>query len=109
MSYSCALKLPARLAWLARGFAIILVRESFPPASSTTAATGTRTAAPRYFRTRFVHFEVASAELFSVEGRNGLGGFFVVGHFDKGKSMTKWTRVTCPNGLNSSLNSASVV
>src|SRR5689334_21646153 len=83
-------KLPARLAGLARGLPVVFVRKSFPAAASTTAATRasatrTRTAAPRCFRTRFVDLEVASAKLFSVKRRNGLGRFIIIRHFDKGK------------------------
>src|ERR1700682_1294107 len=78
----CALTLPAGLARLACGFAIILVGESFPPASSAT--TGARPAASG-LGTRLVHFQVASAQLFSVKACNRFGGFFVVGHFHKGE------------------------
>src|SRR5487761_1791138 len=54
---------PARFARLARGFAIILIREAL----AVTAA-------------------IAAADLFPVEARNRLGCFRVVGHLDKRKS-----------------------
>src|SRR6266478_2779450 len=76
--------LPAGLARLACGFALIFVGESAAPAS-TSATAGARTAASS-FGARFIHFQIAAAQFFPVEGGNGLGGFVVVGHFHEGEA-----------------------
>jgi hypothetical protein len=91
--------LPARLARLPRDFAIVFVRKSFlattaaatatagttaPTAaaiSATAATTGTARTAGFRFRAGFIHFQISSAYIFSVERRDGLGSFGVVGHF----------------------------
>ena len=101
--------LPARLARLARDFAIIFVRESFFAAAAagiatrasgvaaiviltTTATTiaaataatwAARTAAAGFFRPGFVDFEVAAADVFAIERGNGFGCLGIVGHFDE--------------------------
>jgi hypothetical protein len=101
--------LPARLARLARDFAIIFVRESFFAAAAagiatrasgvaaivilTTTATAiaaataatwaARTAAAGFFRPGFVDFEVAAADVFAVERGDGFGCLGIVGHFDE--------------------------
>jgi hypothetical protein len=100
--------LPARLARLARDFAIILVRESFFAAATGVAAAGTaaiaaivifaataaaitaaatwaaRTAAAGFrFRASFVNFQITSADIFAVEGGDSFGCFGIVGHFDE--------------------------
>ena len=95
--------LPARLARLARDFAIIFVRESFFAAAATgiaarasgvaaiiifTATTGAttwaaRTAAAGFFRPGFVDFEVAAADVFAIERGNGFGCLGIIGHFDE--------------------------
>src|SRR5216684_2636712 len=84
ISEACARKLPAGFARLARGLAIIFVRESAPAASSTAARARSTTASG--LGARFVHLQIATAQLFSVEAGNRLGGFFVVGHFHEGKA-----------------------
>jgi hypothetical protein len=89
--------LPARLARLARGFAIILVRKFFLAAaaasastiaatvSTTTAAStaGTARAAGFGLGPRFVDFQVASAKILAIESGDSLGGFIVIWHFDE--------------------------
>src|SRR5271163_3514552 len=90
--------LPARLARLPRDFAIIFVRESFLAAAATIAATATsvataastsatRSARPAAagfgFRARFVYFQIASADVFTVERGDGFRRFSVVRHFDE--------------------------
>jgi hypothetical protein len=98
--------LPARLARLTRDFAIIFVRESFfapaatvsAIASAVSAAIATtisaavpaaapwaaRTAAAGFgFRASFVDFQIAAADVFAVQGRDGFGCFGIVGHFDE--------------------------
>src|SRR5271155_727040 len=100
--------LPARLARLARDFAIILVGESFFAAATGVAAAGTaaiaaivifaataaaitaaatwaaRTAAAGFrFRAGFVNFQITSADIFAVEGGDSVGCFGIVGHFDE--------------------------
>src|SRR5258705_4814376 len=81
------LQLPARFARLARRFAIVLVRESFPAATAATTTTaGARTAATSCFWTRLVHLKVASAQFFTVQPRDSFGSFIVIGHFDKAKA-----------------------
>src|SRR5260221_2875352 len=71
---------------LACRLAVILIGESAAPVSTPTAA------GPRYSASglgaRFVHFQVTSAQLFSVQSRNRLGGFFIVGHFHKGEAAS---------------------
>jgi hypothetical protein len=104
-------KLPARLTRLTRRLAVIFVREAIPPAAAFSAtsavssapipatATGTpATTAPRPskstgarparrstlpLRTRFVHFQIASAGLFTIQARNRLRRFFIIRHFHK--------------------------
>src|SRR5271155_4446058 len=103
--------LPARLARLTRDFAIIFVRESFlaaaatiaavtsavaaaiaaaaasvPAAAPAAAAWAARTAAGFRFRARFVHFQIAAADVLAVQGRDGLGRFGVVGPFHKAEA-----------------------
>src|SRR5580698_3866267 len=101
--------LPARLARLARDFAIIFVRESFFAAAAAVAAARTagvaaivifaatitaataaattwaaRTAAARFgFGTGFVNFQIATADIFAVERGDCFRCFSVVGHFDE--------------------------
>jgi hypothetical protein len=102
--------LPARLARLARDFAIILVRESFFAtaagiaasraaavaavviftAAITAAAAATwaaRTAAAGFrFRTGFVNFQVAAADIFAIQRRDRFGSFGIIGHFDEAET-----------------------
>src|SRR5208282_2438656 len=86
--------LPAGLAWLPRGFAVVLIGESAPspasPAAAAPAAPATATAAttapaapaaaaarrraPLRLGTRFVHFQIASAEVFAIQACDCLGG-----------------------------------
>src|SRR5277367_5772684 len=75
--------LPARLARLTRDFAIIFVGESFlAAAASVPAARTARTAAAGFrFRTGFIHFQIAAADVFAVERRDGFRCFSVVRHF----------------------------
>jgi hypothetical protein len=84
--------LPARFARRARRAAIILVRES---AAATAAAGTTAAAAAAAARTsstafglgaRFVHLQVAAAEIFAVERGDGLGGFVVIRHFNESET-----------------------
>jgi hypothetical protein len=96
--------LPARLARLTRDFAIIFVRESFLAAATTaaiaaagastvaaavtaaapTAATwSARSAAGFGFRAGLIYFQIAAADVFAVERRDGFRRFGVVGHFDE--------------------------
>lgn len=89
--------LPARLARLARGFAIILVRKFFlttaaAPASAiaatvsaTTATSAARTAWASGFGLgpRFIDFQIASAEILAIESGDGFGGLIVILHFDE--------------------------
>src|SRR5574337_365192 len=51
--------------------------------SSTAPATAAPWPAPLGLRTRFVHLQVAPADLFPVERRNCLGRLVVIGHFHK--------------------------
>src|ERR1700680_1529598 len=81
--------LPARLARLARRFAIILVGEaSAPAASATTAGVAAAAFWPAAFfpGARFVYLQVAPANLFAVETGDGFGGFGVIGHFHESKA-----------------------
>src|ERR1700722_18956930 len=103
--------LPARRARLTRDFAIIFIRKSFLAAAATaaiaaagasavaaaitaaattvtaaapTAATwSTRSAAGFGFRAGFIYFQIAAADVFSVERRDGFRCFGIVGHFDE--------------------------
>src|SRR5208282_3291051 len=113
--------LPARLARLPRDFAIIFVRESFFAAAAsvpaarasaiaaivifaatattistaTTAATtwAARTAAAGFrFRACFIHFQIAAADVFAVESRDGFRCFSVIRHFHE-------TEAARPTGL----------
>src|SRR5487761_531262 len=84
---------PARFARLARGFAIILIREALAvTAAIASAATAAASWAAAFRRpafalgARFIHLQIAAADLFPVEARNRLGCFRVVGHLDKRKS-----------------------
>src|SRR4029077_2614968 len=87
--------LPARLARLASRFAIILIGEAAALATAATTA-GVAAAAPWPAAflpgARFVHLQIAPAHLFAVETGNGLGGFGIIGHFDKSKAA-------CPAGF----------
>src|SRR5271170_148964 len=107
--------LPARLARLTRDFAIILVRESFLAAAARVPAAGTsaiaaivifaataatvtaaataaaartaRTAAAGFrFRTGFIHFQIAAADVFAVERRDGFRCFSVIRHFHESEA-----------------------
>src|SRR5271154_111804 len=113
--------LPARLARLTRDFAIIFVRESFFAAAAsvpaarasaiaaivifaatatavtaTTAAAAartTRTAAAGFrFRACFIYFQIATADVFAVESRDGFRCFSVIRHFHE-------TEAARPTGL----------
>jgi hypothetical protein len=48
------------------------------PAAITARAVG--------FGPSLVDLEIASAELLAIEGRNGFGGFGIIGHFHKGEA-----------------------
>ena len=76
-------ELPAGFARLPRGFAIVLVGESATAAMTTAGASAVITAGAVAFRPGFVNLEVAAAELFAIEGRDGVGGFRIIWHFDK--------------------------
>src|SRR4029077_10948880 len=86
LAKSCVSQLPAGLARAARGFAIILFRDALSAPAASAATTGTWAAAPWCFWARFVHFKVASTQLFAVQAGNGFGSFVVIGHFEKGKA-----------------------
>ena len=89
--------LPARLARLARGFAIIFVREFFLAAaaapataiaatvSATPAASAARSTRSTGFGlgTGFIDLQSATADIFAIERGDGFGGFFIVLHFDE--------------------------
>jgi hypothetical protein len=89
--------LPARLARLARGLAIIFVREFFLSAaatpstaiaatvSATTTAPAARTARTAGFglRPRLIDLQVSSAKILAIEGGDGFGGFIIILHFDE--------------------------
>src|SRR5580704_11736342 len=82
--------LPSRLTRCSRRAAIIFIRESATAPASTAA---TRTAAPAAaaraasaafgLRARFVHFQIAAAEIFAVERGDRLCGFVIVRHFNE--------------------------
>jgi len=42
--------------------------------------------AARFFRARFVHFQVTAAEIFSVQTSDRTGRFRIIRHFDERKS-----------------------
>jgi hypothetical protein len=88
------MELPARFARLTRSLTVVFIRETF--AAAATAASATTTATPRgaalCLWASFIYFKIASANFFSVEGCDGLGGFAVIGHFHEGKT-------TSPAGL----------
>lgn len=50
------------------------------PAATTAGAIG--------FGLSFVDLEIASAELFAIEGGDGFGGFGIIGHFHKGEAAS---------------------
>src|SRR5882762_3896401 len=93
-------KLPARLARLPRGIAIIFIREAVAPAAFAPAATAARPASPTWaaqtlrssrraafaLRPRFIHFQIATANFFSIQRRHGLRRFRVVRHFHERKA-----------------------
>src|SRR6266403_4900108 len=96
-------ELPARLARLPRGIAIILIREAVAPAAAAlapSAAPTARAASPARaaeisrstrratlaLRPCFVDFQIAPANFFTVQCRHGLRGFRVVGHFHERKA-----------------------
>src|SRR5438874_2056683 len=82
-------ELPAGFARLARGFAVIFVRESSAATAMTTAgASAAITAGAVAFRPGFVDLEIAAAELFAIEARDSVGGFRIIGHFDKGEAAS---------------------
>src|SRR5215831_4500663 len=65
--------LPARFARLASRFAVILMRESAAPATTTGASTAAITARGALtLGPRFVDLEVAASHFFSVKSGNGL-------------------------------------
>src|SRR5947207_55496 len=83
--------IPAGFAPLARGFAVIFVRESAAATSvamTTAAAVAAAIAGPVSFGPGLVHFEIAPAELFAIEGRDGFGSFRIIGHFHKGEAAS---------------------
>src|SRR5882672_3242253 len=94
-------ELPARLARLPRGIAIIFIRETVAPAAALApAAPAARAASPARpaktlgatwgatfaLRARFIHFQIAPANFFSVQRRHGLRRFRVVRHFHECKA-----------------------
>src|SRR6267378_7716867 len=94
-------ELPARLARLPRRIAIIFIREPVAPAAALApAAAPARPASPTWaaktlraawraafaLRPRFIHFQIAPANFFSVQRRHGLRRFRVVRHFDERKA-----------------------
>lgn len=103
--------LPARLARLARGFAIILMRKLFlataaAPASAITAtisattaasAAGTARAAGFGLGPRFVNFQIASAEILAIESGDGFGGFVVILHFNETEPASPAGFAVCGN------------
>src|SRR5947208_1382324 len=80
-------ELPAGFARLPRGFAIVLVGKS-AAARSTAGASAAITAGAVAFRPGFVDLEIAAAELFAIEARDSVGGFRIIGHFDKGEAAS---------------------
>src|SRR5438034_515538 len=80
-------ELPAGFARLPRGFAIVLVGKS-AAAMSTAGASAAITAGAVAFRPGFVDLEIAAAELFAIEARDSVGGFRIIGHFDKGEAAS---------------------
>src|SRR6266850_2544172 len=95
-------ELPARLARLPRGIAIIFIREAVasaatlaPSAAPTAWAASSARAveisrstrrATLALRPRFIHFQIAPANFFAVQCRHGLRRFRVVGHFHERKA-----------------------
>src|SRR6266481_2808325 len=95
-------ELPARLARLPRGIAIIFIRKAVAPAAALApsaaptawAASTARTAktlrsarrAAFALRPCFVDFQIAPANFFAVQCRHGLRRFGVVGHFHERKA-----------------------
>src|SRR5882762_5651556 len=94
-------KLPARLARLPRGIAIIFIREAVAPAAALApAASAARPASPTWaaktlrsarraafaLRPRFIHFQIATANFFPIQRRHGLRRFRVVRHFHERKA-----------------------
>src|SRR5712664_3655072 len=96
-------ELPARLARLPRGIAIIFIREAVASAAAALAPSAAPTAwaaSPAWtaeisrstrraafaLRPRFIHFQIAPANFFAVQCRHGLRRFRVVGHFHERKS-----------------------
>src|SRR6266404_6292749 len=95
-------ELPARLARLPRGIAIIFVREAVASAAALapSAAPTAWAASPAWtaeisrstrraafaLRPRFIHFQIAPANFFAVQCRHGLRRFRVVGHFHERKA-----------------------
>src|ERR1700694_2251980 len=94
-------KLPARFARLARWCTVIFVRKPAAPAatlaaSATTSGPASSTRPPKTLwaawraafalRARFVHFQIAPANFFSIQGSHGRRRFRVVGHFDECKT-----------------------
>jgi hypothetical protein len=95
--------LPARLAGLTRGFAIVLVRETVSAATlaaaTTSAALTSAIAAAEIVsraarraalaaRTRFVHLQISAAGFLAIESGNGLGSFVIIGHFNESKTSS---------------------
>src|SRR6266849_2046249 len=86
-------KLPARFARLARRLTVIFVRKTLASAALAASAAARAakipwTAWPAAFalRARFIHFQVAPANFFSIESGHGLRCFRIVGHFDECKT-----------------------
>jgi len=109
-------QLPARFAGLTSHFAVILVGKSL--ATATTAAASIATAAPiaagvpsratsrsaraaAGFRlgARFVDLKIATAEVFSVERRDGFSGFRVVYHLDEAEAA-RFARLAIGSDVN---------
>src|SRR6516164_2343632 len=90
--------LPARLARLAGGLPVVLVRESAATATTTGASAAAIAArGPLALGPRFVDLEVAASHFFSVESDNGLRCLRVIGHFHERKPAST---ACCPIGDN---------
>jgi hypothetical protein len=88
-------ELPARLARLASGFAVIFVGESAAATSASTTTVMTTgvvataaTARTVAFWPGFVDLEITAAELFAVEGGHSFASFGIIGHFHEGKAAS---------------------
>src|SRR5438445_6485771 len=82
----CVPGLPAGFVWLARRFAIILVRKPFAAAVAARRPKANRRPTTLRLGDCFIHPEGTPANFFTIEGGDGLGRPIVIRHFYKSEA-----------------------